>query len=157
MNTRLSIKHVLRATAYAAALFVTITVAQNAASAQDEPSPDAIYQAFGETAGLAALVDDLMVRLLADPRMNPFFKDIDQPLFKARLVKQLCDVSGGPCKTENTDMKKTHSGMDINASNFNALVEVLQQSMDARGIAFSDQSRLLAKLAPMHRDIVNVH
>jgi hemoglobin len=57
----------------------------------------------------------------------------------------------------NTDMKRTHAGMDINAANFNALVEVLQESMDARGIAFSDQNRLLAKLAPMHREIINVH
>jgi hemoglobin len=36
------------------------------------------------------------------------------------------------------------------------LVEVLQQAMDAQGIAFGVQNRLLARLAPMHRDIVNV-
>ena len=40
-------------------------------------------------------------------------------------------------------------------SNFNALVEVLQQSMDAQGIPFSAQNKLLAQLAPMHRDIIN--
>ena len=45
--------------------------------------------------------------------------------------------------------------MDITKSNFNALVEVLQQSMDAQGIAFGTQNKLLAKLAPMHRDIIN--
>jgi hemoglobin len=27
--------------------------------------------------------------------------------------------------------------------------------MDARGIAFTTQNKLLAKLAPMHRDIIN--
>ena len=37
---------------------------------------------------------------------------------------------------------------------FNALVEVLQQSMEARGIPFGAQNRLLARLAPMHREIV---
>ena len=29
--------------------------------------------------------------------------------------------------------------------------------MDARGIAFSTQNQLLARLAPMHREIVNTH
>jgi hemoglobin len=101
------------------------------------------------------LMDDFMVRLIADPRMNPFFKDCDQKDLKHKLVLQFCEVSGGPCKSADSNMKKTHSGFDISKTDFNALVEVLQQSMDARGIAFGTQNRLLAQLAPMHRQIVN--
>jgi hemoglobin len=71
-------------------------------------------------------------------------------------VVQFCQVSGGPCKLAKPDMKKLHSGVDIAMADFNALVEVLQQSMDAQGIPFGVQNRLLARLAPMHRDIVNV-
>jgi hemoglobin len=52
-------------------------------------------------------------------------------------------------------MKKAHAGIDVTKANFNALVEVLQQSMDARGIPFGAQNRLLAQLAPMHREIIN--
>lgn len=52
-------------------------------------------------------------------------------------------------------MKKAHAGIDVTRTDFNALVEVLQHSMDTQGIAFSAQNRLLAKLAPMHREIVN--
>jgi hemoglobin len=33
-------------------------------------------------------------------------------------------------------------------------VEVLQQSMDAKRIPFTAQNRMLALLAPMHRDII---
>jgi hemoglobin len=36
-------------------------------------------------------------------------------------------------------------------------VEVLQASMDAQHLPFATQNRLLARLAPMHREIVNVH
>jgi hemoglobin len=46
--------------------------------------------------------------------------------------------------------------MDIKRSDFNALVEVLQISMNRRGIAFGAQNRLLALLAPMHREIITV-
>jgi hemoglobin len=46
--------------------------------------------------------------------------------------------------------------LDINKGHFNALVEVLQLSMDARQIPFRVQNQLLAQLAPMHRDIITV-
>jgi len=120
------------------------------------PASDALYQQLGGQAGLVKLMDDFMARLLADSRMNPFFKDVDQKHVKEQLVAQFCELSGGPCKLEGPDMKRVHDGFDIDRSAFNALVEVLQQSMDAQGIPFSAQNRLLAQLAPMHRDIVNI-
>ncbi len=128
-----------------------------AAVAQPGAADDALYQQLGARSGLGRLMDDFMVRLLADPRMQPFFKDVDQPHLKAQLVTQFCQVSGGPCRLEpaDADMKKKHDGVDITKSNFNALVEVLQLSMEAQGIAFGVQNRLLARLAPMHREIVN--
>jgi len=120
------------------------------------PADDSLYQQLGGQPGLVKLMDDFMQRLLADARMNPFFKDVDQAHVKAQLVDQFCEVSGGPCKLNGPDMKRVHEGVDITRADFNALVEVLQQAMDAQGIAFSTQNRLLAQLAPMHRDIVNV-
>jgi hemoglobin len=117
---------------------------------------DSLYQQLGGQPGLVRLMDDFMQRLLADRRMNPFFKDVDQAHVKAQLVDQFCEVAGGPCKLNGPDMKRAHAGFDITRADFNALVEVLQLSMDAQGIAFGAQNRLLDKLAPMHRDIVNV-
>lgn len=131
-----------------------------AAAAVSAPSlraapDDGLYRQLGERPGLVALVDDFMVRLLADRRMEPFFRDVDQPVFKDHLVAQLCEVSGGPCRYPGKDMKTVHAAQDVTRSNFDALVEVLQQSMEARAIPFATQNRLLARLAPMYRDIVN--
>jgi hemoglobin len=140
----------------ARALLLGAALAAGGAHAQSTPpADDALYQQLGAQPGLVKLVDDFMVRLLADPRMNPFFKDVDQAHVKAELVTQFCEVSGGPCRRKGPDMKQAHAGMDINKNNFNALVEVLQQAMQAQGIAFTTQNKLLAKLAPMHRDIIN--
>jgi hemoglobin len=46
------------------------------------------------------------------------------------------------------------AGIGVRTSSFNALVEMLQQSMDAKKIPFTVQNRMLALLAPMHRDII---
>jgi hemoglobin len=143
-----------RHTLSALTLVAALASAAFAANVQAQPD-DSLFQQLGARPGLVALTDDFMLRLMADPRMNPFFKEVDPKTFKAHLVDQLCEVSGGPCKYPGKDMKTVHSGQDVTRSNFNALVEVLQQSMDAQGIPFRVQNRLLAQLAPMHRDIVN--
>jgi hemoglobin len=145
-----TLSHLGRALLLGAALLAGTAQAQTAAARDDT-----LYQQLGAQPGLTKLMDDFMTRLLADSRMGPFFKDVDHQHVKDELVTQFCEVSGGPCKRKGPDMKKAHSGMDITKSNFNALVEVLQQSMDAQGIPFTTQNKLLAKLAPMHRDIIN--
>jgi hemoglobin len=127
-----------------------------AVSAQTMSSSSALYQAFGEKAGLVKLMDDFVPRLQADPRLAEAFKNANVANLKSQLVNQICQVSGGPCEYKGPDMKVVHSNMDITKTDFNALVEVLQKSMDAQGIAFSSQNQLLAKLAPMHRDVITV-
>jgi hemoglobin len=118
------------------------------------PADDTLYRAFGQKAGLQSLMEDFFDRLKADARTAPFFKDTNRANLVEQLTDQLCQLSGGPCTYKGAPMDKAHRDLDIGKRDFNALVEVLQQSMDAKGIAFRDQNRMLAKLAPMHRDIV---
>ena len=124
------------------------------AMGQTASKNDQLYKAFGEKAGLVALMDDFMVRLLADPRTGPHFQPANQQRIKEQLVDQLCDLGGGPCQYKGADMQSSHSNLDIKKSDFYALVEVLQQSMDAKNIPFQKQNEMLALLAPMNRDII---
>ena len=101
-------------------------------------------------------MDDFVNRLLTDPRIGSHFKDAKPQPLKDSLTRQICQLSGGPCQYTGPDMKTAHGEMDITKTHFHALVEVLQASMDAQGIAFSQQNRLLALLAPMQRDIITV-
>lgn len=112
-----------------------------------------VFKDFGEMPGLTALMDDFMVLLLADPRTRPFFENADQKGVKRHLAEQFCVILGGPCTYTGRDMKTVHEGFGITRSNFNALVEDLQIAMTKRRIPFRSQNKLLAKLAPMHRDI----
>ena len=124
------------------------------APAQTAPADDGVYQAFGRKAGIQALMEDFFVRLQADPRTGPFFKDANRAHLVEQLTDQLCVEAGGPCVYRGVEMALAHRDLNIARKDFNALVEVLQQSMDAKGIPFRVQNRLLARLAPMHRDIV---
>ena len=133
-------------------LFVLAIRAMQASSAA--AADDSLYQAFGEKAGLSALMEDFVSRLVVDSRTKPFFESADLNNLKVLLTEQLCELSGGPCHYSGRDMRSTHEGMGVAKSHFNALVEVLQQAMDAKKIPFTVQNRMLALLAPMHRDVI---
>lgn len=139
----------------------TLCVAAPAAFAQAAapapmPAPAGLYQALGEKAGIARLMDDFVNRVVQDARIRDHFKDTKPQALKESLTDQVCELSGGPCKYDGADMKSAHADMQISKAHFNALVEVLQAAMDAQRIPFAQQNRLLALLAPMHRDIITV-
>ena len=132
----------------------TLPAAAPASLASPAAASSELYLAFGERAGIAALMDDFVLRLKADQRTASFFEKTNLPELARSLTDQLCMLAGGPCKYSGASMKKAHDDLDIRRRDFNALVEVLQDSMGARGIPFSTQNRMLALLAPMHRDVV---
>jgi hemoglobin len=118
-----------------------------------DPALRPVLEQFGGEAGLKALMDDFMVGLLADARTRPFFEAADQERVKRHLAEQFCVILGGDCTYSGRDMQAAHAQMGLTRGDFNALVEVLQDAMDKRGIPFAAQNKLLARLAPMHRDI----
>nr|WP_315232653.1 group 1 truncated hemoglobin [uncultured Albidiferax sp.] len=124
----------------------------SAAHAQTAP----LYQALGEKPGIAALMGDFVDRMKANARIGKLFDEIKPAYLKEQLTDQICELSGGPCKYEGEEMKKSHEKLGIDKAQFNLVVEILQAAMDARAIPFSTQNQLLAKLAPMHRDIITV-
>lgn len=109
---------------------------------------------FGGVPGLTALMDEFMAILLEDPRMRPFFENSDQTRIKRQLVEQFCVILGGDCQYTGRNMKEAHAALAIDRADFNALVEDLQIAMNRRGIPFRSQNKLLAILAPMHREVI---
>ncbi|MBP6597306.1 MAG: group 1 truncated hemoglobin [Arenimonas sp.] len=126
--------------------------APNPAPAFPELKP--VLADFGGEAGLTALMETFMTGLLADPRTGPAFANADQTRVKRQLVEQFCVILGGDCVYSGRDMRSAHKGMNVNRAQFNALVEVLQVAMNQHGVPFRAQNKLLARLAPMHREVV---
>ena len=115
---------------------------------------DSTYQGLGGQSGIKKIVGTFVPMVLADPRINESFKDTDLKNLSMRLEEQLCELSGGPCKYKGKDMKEIHDGLNITNAQFNALAEDLQAAMDKHGVAPAVQNKLVAKLAPMQKDVV---
>jgi hemoglobin len=113
-----------------------------------------LYDRLGGKPAITAVVDDFTARVAADRRINRFFANTDVPTFKAKLVDQICEASGGPCRYTGKDMKTAHAGMGITDADFNALVEDLVATLDKFKVPDKEKGELLSALGPMKKDIV---
>ncbi len=119
------------------------------------PELAGVFADFGGMPGMLALMDDFMDIMLDDRRLQPFFENADQPRIKLQLAEQFCAILGGDCAYSGRDMQAAHAAFAIDRADFNALVEALQVAMNRRKIPFRSQNKLIAILAPMHREVIN--
>ena len=114
----------------------------------------AVFDAFHGEAGLRRISDDFVERDCKDPRIKDVFAAADLVRLKRTFAEQLCYLLDGGCRYSGRDMATAHKGMGLQDSDFNAVVENLQQAMDDEHVPFRAQNVLLAKLAPMQRTVV---
>jgi hemoglobin len=114
-----------------------------------------LFEDMGGGSVLHAAVDKFTDLILADPRINFTFAEADLAKFKGLLYDQLCELSGGPCSYGGRDMRTAHQKLRLNTAEFDALAEDLYLALGKCGVPYRLQNKLMAKLAPMKRDIVN--
>lgn len=110
--------------------------------------------AFHGRPGIDRVVDDLVTRNIADPRISDIFKAQDLVRLRRTLKEQFCYILNGGCDYTGREMKSSHKDLGLQTADFNALVDNLQRAMNTEKISYWAQNRLLAKLAPMKRDTV---
>lgn len=143
---------------YGLALSLTFFLSSGA-QAQMDPAPAnpdlrPVLEDFGGEPGLTNLMDVFMDIMLENPQLRPFFANTNQDRVKRQLVEQFCVILGGDCVYTGRNMRDSHAHLEIDRADFNALVEDLQTAMNRQGIPFRSQNKLLAELAPMHREII---
>jgi hemoglobin len=140
---------------FSAALLLSLVVSSSVAA----PKEKSLYDRLGGKPAIIAVVDEFVSRVAGDARINSFFKDTASDparlaAFKSKLVDQICEASGGPCKYTGKDMKTAHQGMGVSEADFNALVEDLSGALDKFKVNAVDKNQLLGVLGPMKGDIV---
>ena len=136
-------------------LVVAVSIAAFAGQAKEKP----LYDRLGGTPAITAVVDEFVARVAADKRINRYFAaaasdPVRLKAFKGKLVDQICQASGGPCKYTGKDMKSAHMGMGISGAEFDALVEDLVAALDKFNVGAREKEQLLGALGPMKGDIV---
>lgn len=113
-----------------------------------------LYQQLGEKQGIEALAEQFLYEIAEREAIAKHFENSDLDRFLNKLTEQLCQLSSGPCTYSGDSMQDVHAGMNITHAEFNQTVEALIAAMDNLDLPTTTQNRVLALLAPMHKDIM---
>jgi hemoglobin len=144
----------------AAALFFALPSVGTAQSKKksDANDPKSLYNRLGGKAAITAVVDSTVAFIAADERINSFFvgtvTEGRVPALKVKLVDQICEATGGPCKYKGKNMKNAHRGMNLKHEHFTAFVENLVKALDHFKVHAKEKSDLLAALGPMESQML---
>lgn len=122
-----------------------------AGAAQAEPT---LYEQIGGEPVLRKTVEEFVVIMEKDDRINFAFGNTDITKFKQLLFEQMCNITGGPCQYTGRTMKESHEKLAVNNVMFNALAEDVYIAFDRAGVPYRLQNKVMAIFAPMQRDIV---
>ena len=113
-----------------------------------------LYERLGGQPVVTAVATRTLDRAAHDPRTQRSFDGIKLATVQASLAQQLCAISGGGCHYEGETMARAHHDLHIQPSEFDALVDMLREELDAAHVDAGAKNELLKLLAPMKRDIV---
>jgi hemoglobin len=125
--------------------------------AAERPS---LYNRLGGVYNIATVVDDLIDRLMADPRLNanPLVNEAHhrvQPAgFKYLVTEMVCWATGGPQKYTGKSMLDSHAQLKITSKEWEAFLDDFQQTLDKFRVPAEEQGELKAIVNSTRSDIV---
>src|SRR5438309_5746941 len=109
-----------------------------------------LYERLGGIYSIACVVDDLIDRIMKDPRLNanPSVNEahhrVPPPGFKYLVTEMLCWASGGPQKYSGRPMAESHAHLKITRQEWDAFMDDLQQTLDKFAIPAQEQAEVKA-------------
>ena len=127
------------------------------APAPTTPANASLYHRLGGYDAIAAVTDDFLARLLGDPKMQPYFENVDatgKKRIRQMIADQLCAASGGPCVYVGADMPTAHKDLQISDRAFDVAAQYLSETLDKFKVPAREKGELLTIVAGTRKDIV---
>jgi hemoglobin len=125
--------------------------------AQDKPS---LYDRLGGVYNIATVVDDLIDRVMVDPRLNanPRVDEAHHRVspagFKFLATEMVCWAAGGPQTYSGRSMGDSHRHLMITEQEWDAFMDDFQQTLDKFEVPQQEQEELKAIVGGTKESIV---
>jgi hemoglobin len=119
-----------------------------------------LYDRLGGVYSIATVVEDLIDRIMVDPRLNanPRVDEAHHRVspagFKYLVTEMVCWATGGPQTYTGRSMRDSHQDLRITADEWEAFLDDLQQTLDKFGVPPAEQAELKAIVDSTRADIV---
>jgi hemoglobin len=124
------------------------------------PAKPALYDRLGGVYNIATVVDDLIDRVMVDPRLNanPRVDEAHHRVsaagFKYLVTEMVCGAAGGPQQYSGRSMGDSHRHLMITEEEWHAFMDDFQQTLDKFGVPQSEQEELKAIVESTKEGIV---
>ena len=124
------------------------------------PEKPSLYDRLGGVYSIATVVDDLIDRIMIDPRLNanPLVDEAHHRVppagFKYLVTEMVCWATGGPQKYTGKSMAESHNHLKITSAEWEAFLDDFQQTLDKFAMPAEEQSELKAIVNSTRVDIV---
>jgi hemoglobin len=128
-------------------------------STEQAPKP-ALYERLGGVYSIAVVVDDLIDRIMTDPRLNanPAVNEAHHKVppagFKYLVTEMVCWAAGGPQKYSGRSMVDSHRHLNITPQEWDAFMDDFQQTLNKFNVPPTEQAELRAIVQSTYGDIV---
>jgi len=116
-----------------------------------------LYERLGGYDAIAAVANDLLSRLRADPQLGRFWAHRGEDGVmreKQLLIDFLCASAGGPTYYRGRNMVLTHKGMRISESDWNAFLGHAGATLAKFKVPEAEQRDVVAFVQSLKKEIV---
>ena len=121
---------------------------------------ESFFDRLGGVYAIAAVVDNLIDRIMTDDRLNANPK-VDEahhrvPVagFKYLVTEMVCWAAGGPQQYTGRTMYDSHAELDITEPEWDAFMDDVRQTFNKFEIPSAEQQELIAIIESTKKDIV---
>ncbi len=119
-----------------------------------------LYERLGGVFAIATVVDDLIDRIMGDPRLNANPKvneahhKVSRAGFKYLVTEQVCEATGGPQRYTGRSMYDSHVHLDITEEEWQAFLDDFKKTLEEFKVPQAEQAELFTIVGRTERDIV---
>ena len=116
-----------------------------------------LYARLGGYDAISAVANDLLPRLQADTQLGRFWQNRGEDGItreKQLLIDFLCSSAGGPMFYTGRDMKISHQGMQISASDWAAFMGHLHATLETFKVPQAEVDDVIAFIESTKADMV---
>jgi hemoglobin len=119
-----------------------------------------LYERLGGVYSIATVVDDLIDRVMVDPRLNanPRVDEAHHKVppagFKYLVTEMVCWAAGGPQRYTGRTMADSHRELGITPQEWEAFMDDVQQTLDKFAVPAAERHELRAIIESTYAEIV---
>lgn len=134
--------------------YLLLIVLMMTGCAMQQTNSASLYSRIGGKPMLAMISSETIDIIANNPKTMRSFDGVKLQPIKDSITDFLCVKTGGQCVYEGETMVNSHAEAEITSAEFELMVQVMRDVLDANRIADREKNELLRILAPMKKEIV---